>query len=881
MNRLIRLEKSANMQRCSISMFAKICYVVLMATLIGGCTDEGMTSEQSQELKINANDLTLSNEISQDWNAEETATQKKVFGAEEKMFKCETTLKHDIYLEESTLYGIDEPLEELTKNVQVERKENGDVRLKAASQEKYYTGEMSLYAFEKEEMIFENRLFKPGHLFEKGDIDNVMSSNGNSISVNGKINMENIQLFAIAPYDSDNSKFDAECNDFSYINYNVPSEASKQIPLKYASGDKTCITLQNVNLKMRHALTAVNFKVGEDFSDYGVKEITSITINNINMTGNKYTLPQNTDNEEGTWKEVSTGTGVAKANNLGFATKGNVNCVFATFYLLPQTLNNASITISMLNNDNKEIKITCTLNTTWQQATTKNYKIKLSTADYDGYELSVTGPSAALAYNGTSAAYSVTSYRYNRGYTQKDAASWSITKYEELDDLTQQWKDLGTTKPTWLTSLTNSGTGLAGGQAQQFKATIQAGSIIDKISTVNQQMKNATPVGSTANPYDLSTHDRYGNTTSMNTANCYVISRPGTYKIPLVYGNGIVNGATNTTAMKNAFPFCTHVDGKYISKPYIKDNGVGTPNAAGVVWSTVTLSNVSISGNYITFTVAAGNIKNGNALIACKTGSTIMWSWHLWFTTPGALQTITLPNGAKMALDNIGLEYKQWNGTPYTHPRKVRVTVTQTGSNKKATFIITQKPTTTAKYGEGAYFEWGRKDPLFRGRYSRKLWYKNPNNPSNSIGDEIAAWYKLVRNPNTWWSTYQFQDNMGTPWTASYKSVYDPCPVGFKVPRPADNTSLHSYTKNLATNYRTYVTGQQENLFISREGFIAGNGNEGQHKWGWQEGEEYSYGYRSTTKYNFIWFVPSDKVDNPNTANGAVSTGWGVRPTIY
>ncbi len=55
-------------------------------------------------------------------------------------------------------------------------------------------------------------------------------------------------------------------------------------------------------------------------------------------------------------------------------------------------------------------------------------------------------------------------------------------------------------------------------------------------------LQAATPVVGT---YDLSTK---GGTTAMNTANCYIINAPGRYSLPLVYGNAIKNGATNSSA---------------------------------------------------------------------------------------------------------------------------------------------------------------------------------------------------------------------------------------------------------------------------------------------------------------------------------------------
>ena len=57
----------------------------------------------------------------------------------------------------------------------------------------------------------------------------------------------------------------------------------------------------------------------------------------------------------------------------------------------------------------------------------------------------------------------------------------------------------------------------------------------------------ATAGGKTANctvtvfesATDLSLMDIYGKTITRSTANCYVVSKPGFYKIPMVYGNAI------------------------------------------------------------------------------------------------------------------------------------------------------------------------------------------------------------------------------------------------------------------------------------------------------------------------------------------------------
>ena len=71
----------------------------------------------------------------------------------------------------------------------------------------------------------------------------------------------------------------------------------------------------------------------------------------------------------------------------------------------------------------------------------------------------------------------------------------------------------------------------------------------------------------TGDPIDLSMVDIQGNIrNTATTANCYVVKESGTYRIPLVYGNAIVNGSTNSASY-------TKVSGTY-SLDFV--NGAGT-----------------------------------------------------------------------------------------------------------------------------------------------------------------------------------------------------------------------------------------------------------------------------------------------------------------
>ncbi|MBD5303900.1 MAG: fimbrillin family protein [Bacteroides sp.] len=150
------------------------------------------------------------------------------------------------------------------------------------------------------------------------------------------------------------------------------------------------------------------------------------------------------------------------------------------------------------------------------------------------------------------------------------------------------------------------------------------------------------------NPYDLS---KFGGARSRTTANCYVVDRGGWYMFPLVYGNAIKNGATNSSAYTcqntstatnlNLLKTLTDYNDSPITQPTISTNN----NArAELVWQDAyglvdQIELVTIGGEkMIRFYVEPNNIQQGNAIIALTAGnsvegaSTIIWSWHIWAT---------------------------------------------------------------------------------------------------------------------------------------------------------------------------------------------------------------------------------------------------------
>ena len=225
------------------------------------------------------------------------------------------------------------------------------------------------------------------------------------------------------------------------------------------------------------------------------------------------------------------------------------------------------------------------------------------------------------------------------------------------------------------------------------------------------------------------------------TANSYIVSKAGDYKFKATHkGN-----STSST--------------------------VGTINSAVVLWESFGTStapsegdlvkNVDYSDGYIRFTATAAE---GNAVIAAKDASDkILWSWHIWLTDKPAEH-----------------EY----------------------ANSAGTMMDRNLGATSATPGEvgalGLLYQWGRKDPFLgssaiSGYEVAKSTITWPGKVESSAETGTIAY--AVTHPTTFISNadeysnrdwYYTGDNTtdNTRWTESEnaKSVYDPCPAGWRVP---------------------------------------------------------------------------------------------------
>ena len=628
------------------------------------------------------------------------------------------------------------------------------------------------------------------------------------------------RFFAVSPNTESYSKMtinNTATSGSPSVEFEVDPDVTKEVDLMTASTGDVEYTTQfqhpTTNLDFRHALTGIRFAVGQNLS--WNKTIDKVELRNAVMKS-KYVLSKQFNGTGAAWDHSSDTRGNATLSGVSVSTSANPNVTIMgnagdnyTFYMIPQQLTNKGVTAYVHCTDGTEI--TVPLKGEWKAGTTRTYKLSQTTSTWT-YTLTPTDPSRAANYDETqSQAYGITSYREDPVTHQQQAVAWKVVGYDADGDGTFSMSE----KPAWLTSLSKT-EGDGGTAADQGTATLTK-DVTDLLAKRNKVLKDATALGSASAPYDLST--KGGSVANRSTANCYVISAPGHYRIPLVYGNAIENGATNANAYIShaatgnsnvLYNFQDHA-GHAIDDPWIeKSNGGANSGVDGaeVVWADAadlvhSPSIVHVGGEgFLDFEVTAADIQSGNAVVAVKKGGTTVWSWHLWFAPKDALDKIPVTNYQGVVYnftkETLGWKPTQWSGSTYNKPRTVKVKVVQTIKNggvaQETVINITQNPGNVKK-GATTLYQFGRKD-AFPGVATSDL---KAGGITENAGDNMTI-SNNIQNPDKFyiygsslWTNYGYYNlwSADNTVTGGYnqgndnpvvKTVYDPCPVGFKMP---------------------------------------------------------------------------------------------------
>ena len=242
------------------------------------------------------------------------------------------------------------------------------------------------------------------------------------------------------------------------------------------------------------------------------------------------------------------------------------------------------------------------------------------------------------------------------------------------------------------------------------------------------------------------------------TANCYIIPESGIYSFPAVKGN-----SSESVGLV-----------KYVEVLWESFGTSITPSKGDLV------QGVKCGDGKIYFKTA-DTYRKGNAVVAAKDASgTILWSWHIWLTDE--------PQG-------------------------------QVYNNNAGTMMDRNLGATSATPGDvgalGLLYQWGRKDP-FLGSSSIS---SNPEAkssitwPSEVSSNSTEGTIKYATEHPTTFITYNSNNydwyytgsssTDDTRWQSD-KTIYDPCPVGWRVPDGGDNGVWSNALSSSSSFYGTY-----------------------------------------------------------------------------
>lgn len=626
-------------------------------------------------------------------------------------------------------------------------------------------------------------------------------------------------------------------------------------------------------LNFRHALSAIKFAV-RDVVDGTIEKI---TISGVKGSGHCVFSPSEGSGNVFTWsglKDIC-----SYSQTFDFHTKDNTDInndvvindsmPSKTFMLIPQELTDDA-TISIVfrrSSDNKTFMLSGKIKdnkvNTWESGKEYIYTISTSSSNWT-YHFEVIGceqeinddnPSegkftdskTSITVNQTvttGAYYKVKSYRERANNPKyKEAVAWTAETSNgttvpplALDSLIKKYNYTDSMEihpSTWMPKNKLNGNGLADDSYETCYVELYP-QMVGTDHDGDWKLRKRGEVASEDNPKDLSMiYDK------MNTANCYVVSAPGYFKFPVVYGNAITKGNDNKDSYTysgsnniNKYPSLktfANYKGENIESPRI----TGAKDAV-LVWSDAynIISDVNLTSDggydYVNFKVNKLNLQQGNVVLAVRDSENkIMWSWHIWINENWADPTTMELGKGDVAFDvwKYDSDYSDFTAAPYNlgwcDPKNVwylkregTMTFTQEITNSKATLNVEQREKMVEYWiGNNTYYQFGRKDPIVgfmndksvvKYNFGEMPYEMRPQPVSLQDGIQkpnvLYVGASGVVNNNDWLSTHEYNlwnnkkiDKIKKPEEKSnnkldeyfydgIKTVYDPSPVGYMVP---------------------------------------------------------------------------------------------------
>lgn len=248
--------------------------------------------------------------------------------------------------------------------------------------------------------------------------------------------------------------------------------------------------------------------------------------------------------------------------------------------------------------------------------------------------------------------------------------------------------------------------------------------------------------------------DTFQNLSETETANCYMITEPGSYKFNAsVRGNGVLTSGCFPAGVSAEIP-----GGSYLTVYH-------TDGESFIDGS------LSLIDGYVYFATKPV-LPTGTCLLSLQSaeGETL-WSWLLWANS--GIRTVEMPNGSEWLNMNLGALHESFSADGYN----------------------------------GYYYQWGRKDPFIQ-KYTSSAAASEIAPFVSHASQTDGSLINSIRNPQTFyggwhpsnvsiitedWCTYDDDEKVYDWWNATYtaddqkelpaaKTMFDPCPPGYHVP---------------------------------------------------------------------------------------------------
>ncbi|MCM1484187.1 MAG: fimbrillin family protein [Muribaculaceae bacterium] len=588
--------------------------------------------------------------------------------------------------------------------------------------------------------------------------------------------------------------------NFTQLSYTVNSDVTRQNDIIAAVSDVETAKYKGsaVTMDFHHILTGIRFRPAEGDNEliynYTIK---SVTFDGIYGAGT-FTLKEFTDdpivNRDAMWSlSQGTSTPAPRSFTVTFGTSGTtpvkgeyINSESQTLMMIPQKLSGTSqVTVTLLDKNGREYQLVKTLSgEEWGMGQMITYVISTKSIlvedVFEIYEVSrstATGPVTEEKLLPSVYTYEAPYYNYN----MYDSTEVSMTSHYCIRSYRKEYPkyvngqltgDIRIT-PLAYTSEGNSDWITTAENTHEDNVDTHLGKYYDMVVDAqkltqydpwqkffdNRTAADVMPSYSLDSDgyYDLSkrySKDDAGTVAEINTSNCYIVSAPGKYKFPVVYGNSIRHNkinyesfggfkpATTTTnrlsdqsfILNNPF---TNADGEPISDEKDVNGGdfvsIRVKNATNptLIWADfpeivddtmISLSNLpnsassdadeditlddvgTIKMKYVYFELTKENIQQGNMMIGFISGtaSYVNWSWHIWITpfVPDNHNGMNDKANEELAEEDRMLEVSSFtvNGTkfnllPYNLGWCNRIYLTFGSEDRSTEYVFTQTAT--------------------------------------------------------------------------------------------------------------------------------------------------------------------------------------------